>query len=315
MTKEIDFTDVNCKDTLGSALNFYSQHFDYSDSKKWALDWLKKQYPDEYERLKNEPDRSFSNRGYVCRMLQRGFKGTNELYDQLTTFFKGITPRVVDVDPSQSKKKASTVTVNEIILRIEDAIDDILSDREPRTIDLSIDTKKLADCRSWIEKEVLEASEQIEKFKAILSCLETTYRRAGGISEKLVKTPSKAPTTVPQKKVAIQAIKTVTYLKEDKELGLVSVSPAKIVGAKKAFLYQTKYKVGMVFVAKEGETLTITGSSIRNFDSSQSYMKTIRKPKEFFKANNIFVEIGALLSKRQSITSHISDTTIIVKAE
>lgn len=314
MTKEIDFTDPTCRDTLGSALNFYSQNFDYSHSKKWALVWLLKHAPEEHDRLKNEPDRAFSNRGYVCRMIHRGFKGSDDLHDRLMRFFKAITPRSTDTAPTPKKKLPAKVTINEAIMQVEDAIDDIMSDRDPRSITLPIDAKQLVTCREWIEKEVLEASEQIEKFKAILACLETTYSRAGGVVENLIKSKPKVQQQ-PVKKVASQAVKTTTYQKEDKELGIVSISPAKVVGAKKAFVYQTKYKIGMVFIAKEGETLTINGSSVRNFDPAQSYMKTIRKPKDFFTAKNIYVELGAQTSKRQAVTSHIADSMIIVNAE
>ena len=315
MTKEIDFTDPACRDTLGSALNFYSQNFDHSHSKKWALMWLHHNAPEEHERLKNEPDRAFSNRGFVCRMLQRGFKGTDDLHDRLMQFFKSITPQPINTTPAPKKKLPVKMTVNEAILQIEDVIDDIMSDKDPRPINLPLDPKQLVTCRQWIEKEVLEASEQIEKFKAILACLEDTYARAGGVVEQLTKAKPKVQSQLPTKKVASQAVKTTTYLKEDKELGVKSVSPAKVVGAKKAFVYQTKYKIGMVFIAKEGETLSINGSSVRNFDPAQSYMKTIRKPKEFFQSANIYVELGAQTSKRQAVTSHIADSMIIVNAE
>lgn len=314
MTKEIDFADPNCRDTLASGLNHYSQNFDYSHSKKWALAWLSEHCPDEHIRLKDEPERSFSNRGFVCRMLKRGFKGSNDLHDRLLAFFKAITPREIEQSAQAPRRKPIKISINEAILQIEDAIDDILSDKDPREINLPIDQKQLLECKGWIEKEVLDVSEQIEKFRAILACLESTYVRSGGIVEKLVKSKPKAQPQTKQK-VASLVAKTATYMKEDKELGLVSVSPARIVGANKAFVYQTKYKIGMVFVAKEGETLTVTGSSIRNFDPAQSYMKTIRKPKDFFKAKNIYVELSVQTSKRQAVTSHIADTMIIVNTE
>lgn len=316
MTKEIDFSDVTPNVvSLSQGLTFYSQNFDPSHSKTWALAWLAKNAPEQHERLKNEPERAFSNRGFVCRMLHRGYKGGPDLQTQLMNFFTTlpVTPKDrVERTPAPTARKV--VKSNDAIMQIEDAVDDILSDRETRDITLPVDPKQLGECRDWIEKEVVEVSEQIEKFRAILAVLESTYKKANGITEKLVKAKAKAPVE-PTRAVAAQAVKTVTFLKEFPELGLTSVSPAKIVGAKKVFVYQTKYKCGLVLVAKDGETLSISGSSVRNFDPEKSYIKTVRKPAEFFKSKNIFVELAAQNSKRYPATSHISNTMVIVGVE
>lgn len=319
MTREIDFTAPNCKDTLASGLNFYSQNFGFPDSKTWALHWIKQNLPDEYDRLKAAKDTQFSNRGFVCRMIARGLEVSQAQLESLAAFFKAIQtdPKPVEVDPSPSiqstRKKAAP---NIIIHQLEDIVDAILSDNDPTEVSIPTDVKQLEVARAWMEKEILEASEQISKHQAILMKLEDAYARCGGMVSGLKKVSTKVIKPVPPSKTpAAQAIKTMTYQKEDKDLGIVSLSPGKIVGARKVFAYQTNYKYGMLFVAKGSEGLSVSNSSIRGFDEEQSFMKTIRKPKEFFSSANIFLELGLQTSKRTKITSHINDKTILVAIE
>jgi hypothetical protein len=317
MTKELDFHAVDAPTSFASALNHYSSNFDSSHSKKWSLDWLNTHAPEHADRLKNEPERAFSNRGHVCRILHRGFKDeSGELHSKLKQFFETMPVYVPPpVEPAAPKPRKAPAA-NEVIMRLEDMVDDIISDREPQTITLPVDEKQLKAARGWIEKEVVEVVEQIEKFKAILAGLEDAYQRSGGVINNLAKPKPKAVATPePSKQMMSQAAKTVTYLKEDKALGLTSVSPARIVGAKRAFVYQTKYKIGMVFVAKEGGSLTIAGSSIRGFDSEKSFMRSIKKPAEFFNSSDPFQALELETSKRTPVTSHISPTMLIVSAE
>jgi hypothetical protein len=317
MTKELDFNKAVPSPSLSVALNHYSSNFDSSHSKKWSLDWLNQHAPDHAERLKNEPEKAFSNRGHVCRILHRGFKDeSGELHSKLKQFFETMPVYAPETVVPAAPKPRKVVVANDVVMRLEDMVDDILSDREPQTIILPVDEKQLKLARGWIEKEVVEVVEQIEKFKAILAGLEDVYQRTGGIINNLAKPKSKAVATPePSKQMKSQAAKTVTYLKEDKALGLTSVSPARIVGAKRTFVYQTKYKIGMIFVAKDGAGLTIAGSSIRGFDPEKSFMRSIKRPAEFFNSSDPFQALELETSKRTPVTSHISPTMLIVTAE
>lgn len=75
------------------------------------------------------------------------------------------------------------------------------------------------------------------------------------------------------------------YLKEFTELNLKSESPAKLVGASEAWLYDTaKRKLIHVMADAHLGTFTVKGSAIIAFDALTSVQKTLRKPAEQIKA-------------------------------
>ena len=92
----------------------------------------------------------------------------------------------------------------------------------------------------------------------------------------------------PSKEKVIARLK---YAKEHKELKLVSINPAEIVGASELWVYNTKTRKLGRYVADVYKTLTVKGASIDNFDAQKSVAKTLRKPadqlKEFAKAGKV----------------------------
>lgn len=315
MKNDINFNDPNCTHTLASGLSHYSNEFGFEHSKKWALDWIKDAMPAEYERLKNAKDTLFSNRGFVCRMIKNGLKVSPEQTLKLVEFFRGINTDPKPVEKAEEPRNKKAVSqVNQIIFQLEDVVDAILSDGEPSTVTVPVDPKQIKEAQAWIEKEAIEAAEQISKHQAILAQLESVYERCGGIKSKLVKPAAKpAAKAKPDHADKAKAVKTMTYQKEDTELKVTSLSPAKLVGAKKALLYNTKHRTVCVYAAKPGQTLSVSGSSIRGADESKSYSKVVRKPAEFFAVANRMAAAELLNSKPRNVGMHVSDTMLIVE--
>lgn len=73
-------------------------------------------------------------------------------------------------------------------------------------------------------------------------------------------------------------VKKIKYLESYNELGLKSISPQKIIGSTTLWVYNVKLRKLLAFHAKEGYTLTVEGSCIRDFDEKLSLSKTLRKP-------------------------------------
>ncbi len=93
-------------------------------------------------------------------------------------------------------------------------------------------------------------------------------------------------TRKPRKVKAVSKDKVVSklkYKKTDEPLKLVSVNPADIIGAKELWVYNTKTRKLGRYVANEYQDLTVKGTSIMNFNETQSICKTIRKPEEKLK--------------------------------
>ncbi len=93
-------------------------------------------------------------------------------------------------------------------------------------------------------------------------------------------------TRKPRKVKAINKDKVVSklkYKKTDEPLKLVSINPADIIGCKELWVYNTKTRKLGRYVANEYQDLTVKGTSIVNFNETQSICKTIRKPEEKLK--------------------------------
>ena len=93
----------------------------------------------------------------------------------------------------------------------------------------------------------------------------------------------------PSKEKVIAKLK---YAKEHKELKIVSINPADILGAQELWVYNTKSrKLGKYVADALQGPLGVKGTSLIGFDESKSVCKTLRKPeeklKEFAKAGKI----------------------------
>jgi hypothetical protein len=121
---------------------------------------------------------------------------------------------------------------------------------------------------------------------------------------------------VPSKQKLIAKL---NYALENKELKIVSINPADIIGSTELWVYNSKTRKIGKYVAQEFKTLSVKGSSIENFDETKSVNKTIRKPeeklKEFAKAGKVqlrkfLAEIKAVESR---LNGRINADTLLLK--
>lgn len=88
-----------------------------------------------------------------------------------------------------------------------------------------------------------------------------------------------------KKKVSTRVAKAVSKASVknmDSETNLVGVSPAVLVGARSALVYNTKNRKAYLYMAREGSQLEIKGTYIINYDEEKTFGKTLRRPKEIF---------------------------------
>jgi len=121
----------------------------------------------------------------------------------------------------------------------------------------------------------------------------------------------------PSKEKLISKLK---YSKEFKELKIVSINPADIIGATELWVYNTKYRKLGRYTADAYKTLTIKGTTIENFDSTKSVQKTLRKPaeqlKEFAKAGKVQLRkfLDDIRATDTQLTGRISTDIVLLKA-
>lgn len=88
----------------------------------------------------------------------------------------------------------------------------------------------------------------------------------------------------PRKKKPVSQEKLVAkvkYKKEDKSLGIVSINPTQVIGAKELWLFNTKTRKIARFVADDLlGPMSIKGTTLTGFNEAKSVSKTLRKPAE-----------------------------------
>jgi hypothetical protein len=170
------------------------------------------------------------------------------------------------------------------------------------------------------DPQLVEAYRHLNKhqIKATIKFIEGVISGLQGyISvKKSLKAPRKRKAVSPEKQAA-----KVKYLKSFDELKLVSVPPAKIIGATEVWAYDTAKRKLHYYVADQHVgTMGIKGSTILGFDSAKSGIKTIRKPEEVLKkfmaagkpaARKLFGEIKAVQAQPNGRTN---SSLVILKA-
>ena len=87
--------------------------------------------------------------------------------------------------------------------------------------------------------------------------------------------------SVPRPKSAYSQIAKMNYAKESAEYKITSIDPLLIVGARRVWTFNTKYKHLTEFVSNERDGFTVKGSTLQKIDGDRTRRITLRKPKEF----------------------------------
>jgi hypothetical protein len=126
----------------------------------------------------------------------------------------------------------------------------------------------------------------------------------------------------PRAKKLVPAEKIVSKLKfrkSDEPLKLVSINPTDIVGAKELWIYNIKSRKIGRYVAEEFKELSVKGTSILNFDTALSVMKTVRKPleklKEFKAAGKVQLRkfLDDITATEARMNGRINEEIILLK--
>lgn len=140
-------------------------------------------------------------------------------------------------------------------------------------------------------------------------------------TEKSLKMTSSGKKTVAKRKrkvIPANVVKRLKFLRTHENM--TSVSPVKLVGAKLIVLFNTKNRLLQVYQSKIGDTMTVKGSSIQNFDEHISFGKTLRKPTEFIPTilelpkTKILAEVGKITTKEKKLTGRVNSDTLILVA-
>jgi hypothetical protein len=126
----------------------------------------------------------------------------------------------------------------------------------------------------------------------------------------------RAPRAVSKEKTVAK----LKYAKENKELKIVSVNPADILGAKELWIYNTKTrKIGQYVADELTGPLGVKGTTITGYDEAKSVCKTVRKPeeklREFARATKIQLRkfISEIKATQTSLNGRINTDIVLLK--
>jgi hypothetical protein len=338
MGDEPEFLGAMTEGEMAIAYNWYNAMADKSDIKEYTETWLKNQKRlDELKKYRAVPDEWINHTcGAIARLINRGFdvpahskKFLEETFAYILTKAK-VTAPTVERTSIQDRMREKQ---NDIIGDIEQLLDSnavfslyewlkgrqipaaycpaIISHYAP-VLDELLETLEGKDeqlkeaYRHYTKKQL---KERIEFFNKIIEDAE----RYGSVTKKTRAPRKPRPISIEKK------LKNLKFQKEDNGFKIASINPEKIIGCQELWTFNTKYKTLTVFRAIDRGGLQVKGTSIINYDESNSFTKrTGRKPEEYVKrvldgGKIVLRKLMEELKSDAPLAFRINENTILMK--
>ncbi len=274
---------------LMRGLNHYAIHAKQEQSKKWAIEWAKKNMPEIVNGLRDQKDWRFSNRGYVLRMVENGFVLDDIQIQNIKNDLSRISKivEVVSEDKKPAPIKKITIAPNKAYEEFDYAVDDILEGKTARQITFGTDKKHHSEITTQCEKMLTEMQQSPEyfakdKIRSMKKFLNDVKKQLEAVVQ--VVKQQRVRKVAPKKINPAKMVSKLLFKKKDEELGLESLRPEVLIGAKQAIVYNSEYRFLMYFKSASDDGFMVTGSTLKNYDLEKSTFKKIRKPEEMAKA-------------------------------
>jgi len=304
---------------LGSAFYWYGYHYGKKEVKEFIVDWLTRRNQTKQAReFGRVPDAAMVNVfGWLARMNLMGLELTE--HEQLS-----IDNHIRTLIGANHAVRQITETVAETVVRptiqdrlrekmmeaageIEGMYDEMIrsgarmsADFKPITVLRGLNVApqltgeitaawkiRMEELESVIAGKDSQLTEGYANFtklqvKNLIKFAETVIADCGSYVQikKTERAPRKKKPVSPEK--LTQRFK---YLREFAELQLIGEPVTKLVGCQEAWLYDTK-KRKLIYAVADSHigTMTVKGTSLVGFDTTNSVQKTLRRPAEQIKA-------------------------------
>lgn len=187
----------------------------------------------------------------------------------------------------------------------------------------SLFEKKIAEINelSAGDKQLLEAYSFLSKpdIKKIAGFFSNLMSACDMIKEvaRAERTPKK------RKPVSVEKlISKLKYKKDESTLGLASVNPSTLLGAKEVWVYNVKTRKISKYVADDLQgPISVKGTTLVGYDESKSVTKTLRKPKEqldqFKKSSKVQLRtyLKTISTVETIANGRMNEDTIILRAD
>lgn len=343
--------DATFDNRLRRCFYYYNYHYSQKDCKKHVVEWVKNK-PDMFDKTQlsafiRSPDRSISMT--ACSLIMAHRRGMplkprhiEFLKEVITSAINDAEPEVVETAEGE-KPKAYVPTIQD---RLNEKTAETIGELEGHYDELeskfkfydflttnNVPQSQLGKYEELYNKrkiELLEAQagkdpqlkegyshmksadfkKSIAWIDALLDAVEQ-YRNVKKATKKV-----RAPRAVSKEKV----VSKLKYAKEFKELKIISINPADIIGSQELWVYNTKTrKLGKYVADSLKGPLGVKGTTIIGYDEQKSVSKTLRKPeeklKEFAKAGKIQLRkfIDDIKATETKLNGRISTDVVLLK--
>lgn len=283
---ETKFIDNNL--TLIKILNWYSSNIDKSTAYSFLKEYCKNNNLSHL--LKDTNEKSFPQGIYsLARLMNRGYTISDEHkshFDKvlMTPYAKEEVEEIVSVSTTKRTKS------NPLIEQIEEILDnnDYEFDVKDYIRNHNIANYKLDECKTYYEPLLYELThikqdpQLKEAYRSIpLKIIKARIEFLQNLID--VCTISKKVRVVirkPKQFDPSKALKTFNFKNRDDVLGITSINPEKIFGAKELWVFDSRYNVLTKLVANDNEALGVRGCTIININENSSISKRIGRNKK-----------------------------------
>jgi hypothetical protein len=312
--------DLECRvSALSAAFSWYNYHYGKKDAKDMIVHWLEHyNRPKDARKIRAIPDSQIRlTPAWVCRMSLVGLELNEhellQINEQISNMLKLKDEVKVVVTEEETAQNRVTIQdrlrekVSECAGELEGLFDDFVTDGAKMTASIKpiatirgmnvapqmistisdIWKTKLAEFEEVAtgrDSDLVEGYSNFTKIELrnMIKFAEQVINDCGAYVQikKVERKPRAKKAVSPER----QASK-FKYVKEFVELGLTSESPARLVGASEAWLYDTK-KRKLIYVVADTHigSITVKNNMILGFDAAASVQKTLRKPAEQIRA-------------------------------
>ena len=251
----------------------------------------------------------FVSVGKYCHIMNKGGSLSQYTLDWLDVKWKELEERgkdLVEETPTKTKKPVVSIQervrekISEYIAEIEEQVDLFSENNYKSEFDMykwlmsnnvkAQPANAIADYYvPWCDelKETITKKDeqlvegyshmkpaQIKKFVEFLDNIIKDATTWGANQKTVRKTRTKKAPSIEKQIARIQ------YAKENKELKLVSINPALIIGCNQLWVFNTKYRKLVRYDASGPTGLSIKGTTLQGYDVETSMSKTVRKPND-----------------------------------
>lgn len=355
---DINLTDAEFDHKLRQSFYYYNYYYNQKDARKNVIEWLKlrpKEYTKEQVRVfERTSDKSIPMT--ACSLVMANIRANMPLKTRHLEFLSecildaiakaGPEPIEVEVVEDKPVYRAPTIQdrlnekTSEIIGELEGHYDDVTrnikTDFKPydflvanNVVQSQISkyeelyanrASELELAKGRVEEQLTEGYKHYKAadFKRVIAWIDSLLVALEQYKNVKKATKKARVKKAPSKEKVIAKLK---YAKTDPVLKIVSINPAEIVGAQELWVYNIKTRKLGRYVATAYQTLNVKGTSIINFDTDKSTMKTLRKPeeklKEFAKAGKIQLRkfLDDIKATEAKLNGRISTDVVLLKTQ